>query len=94
MSGVAEQLKTSRKRIGMTQEQIASVLGVSRNYIAQIEMGKKIPSLRLLIRIAEVIKCDVHILIQGDPTLCEIRDKFRSDAQEVLQDLANSSHLS
>jgi len=50
-----EKFKRHRMRKGLTQTELARILGVDRTYINQIERGKKIPSLGLLERIAEVL---------------------------------------
>ena len=43
-----ERIKTLRKTLKMTQDEFSSHLGLSRNFIAQIEIGTKIPSARTL----------------------------------------------
>jgi transcriptional regulator with XRE-family HTH domain len=40
---------------GLSQTELAKILNVDRTYINQIERGKKVPSLNLLERIAEVL---------------------------------------
>ena len=49
-----ERLKELRKSLRMTQEQFADNLKLSRNYIAQIELGSKNPSDRTISDICRV----------------------------------------
>jgi len=41
-------LKEAREKIGKTQSQMAELLGISRNYLALIEVGKRPESTELL----------------------------------------------
>lgn len=41
-----ERIKKIRKSLKMTQEEFANVLGLSRNFISQVESGTKKPSTR------------------------------------------------
>ena len=36
-----------RRKMGLTQDKMASLLGISRNYLAQLESGRKPPSPRV-----------------------------------------------
>ena len=43
-----ERIKSLRKELGLTQEQFSEKLKLSRNFIAQIEIGTKVPSDRTI----------------------------------------------
>ena len=43
-----ERIKELRSRLGLTQEEFSSKIGLSRNFIAQIETGTKKPSERTI----------------------------------------------
>lgn len=45
------QLKRARLRSGLTQLEIASEVGISRNYYSEIENGKRKPSMDVLERL-------------------------------------------
>ncbi|MDY0300797.1 MAG: helix-turn-helix transcriptional regulator [Trichlorobacter sp.] len=49
-------LRELRKRSGLTQEQLADVLGIEQKHVSLMEHGKSYPSLDRLIRIAETLK--------------------------------------
>ncbi len=56
-------IKELRLRRKMTQEKLAEKTGISQNYLAIIEMGAKIPSLRVLMKIADSLQTKVKDLI-------------------------------
>ena len=43
-----ERIRTLRKNLGLTQEEFSAKIGLSRNFIAQIETGTKEPSERTI----------------------------------------------
>jgi len=45
-----------RRERGMTQQEFAQVIGISRSHLAAIETGRKLPSLDLLFQIARVLE--------------------------------------
>lgn len=48
-------LRAMRKRMGMTQEQLALEAGAERNYISLIELGRNSPSLRMLFKLCAAL---------------------------------------
>jgi len=53
-------LKALRQEQSLTQEELASILGVSRQTINSIETGKFDPSLKLVIKIARFFKTELE----------------------------------
>jgi transcriptional regulator with XRE-family HTH domain len=45
---VARNLRVMRKQKGFTQEELADVAGINRNYVGQIEREEKSPSVDIL----------------------------------------------
>ncbi len=60
-------IKCERKKLGLTQEQLANTLNVSSNYISAIECGKKTPKLEMFFKIADVLNVNLDTLA-GDNT--------------------------
>lgn len=52
------ELKRLRKSKGLTQQQLADKIGVTRANISGIELGKSHPSVPLAKRIASVLECE------------------------------------
>ena len=55
MNGLAER----RKRLNLRQEDVAAALNVTRIAVHNCENGKAYPSASKLIKLAEVLNCDV-----------------------------------
>jgi len=55
-------IKEYRRRYGLTQEQLANKVGVRRETIVFLEMGKYNPSLRLAYDISKVLKTKIEKL--------------------------------
>jgi len=60
---LARHLQKVRKSKGITQEQLAEKLRISQTYIGYLEIGYKIPNLKMLQRIADVLEVKVKDLI-------------------------------
>ena len=61
-----EKMKELREQAGLTQEQEAEKLNVSRSAIARWETGKGIPDISNLIAISELFNISLDELIKGD----------------------------
>ena len=59
---LAKRMQKLRKQQKLTQGQLAEKLHVSLNYLGKIETGRKVPNLRLLYKIAEVLNVKVQDL--------------------------------
>jgi putative transcriptional regulator len=64
MSGLINQLRALRESNGMTQADLATALGVSRQTIISIEQGRYAPSLDLALRLARLFGRTVEELFQ------------------------------
>ncbi len=60
-------LRDERKRKKITQEQLASRVGVSRQSINAIERGKYTPSTALALKISEIFNTTVNSLFELEP---------------------------
>jgi transcriptional regulator with XRE-family HTH domain len=66
MDRIGEKLHTLRTRRGLSIRQLAPELGVSDSYITQIELGKKTPSARLVLKIALFFNVSTDRLMRDD----------------------------
>lgn len=57
---VKNRVKVARVEKGLTQEQLASLVGITRQTIGLIEAGKYNPSIRLCLFISHVVEKKVH----------------------------------
>lgn len=76
---IGKNLRSIRNIVNMTQSEFASELGISQQMISQFENGKKIPSVRQLVHIAETYGvsldwlCDVSTEVEER---CSKKDMF------------------
>jgi transcriptional regulator with XRE-family HTH domain len=60
---ISKRIKKRRNDLGMTQEDLAEKVGVSRVYIGYVEQGRNTPSLEILEKIAKALKIKLSELI-------------------------------
>ncbi len=78
----AEQIKQIRKENGLTQEQFAEKLHVSRQAVSNWENNKNLPDIGMLILISEVFHVSLDQLIKGDTDMNNITEKIINDGSE------------
>lgn len=64
-----ETIKSKRIERDITQSELADMIGVSKTYIYLIESDKKMPSLKMIIKISRVLRYSVDELIGTDEKL-------------------------
>ncbi len=105
MAGIAEKLGRRlaffRKLRDMTQAELAEKVGLSNNFIALIESGKRAPSFETLEKLIEVLNVDVSQIFNFDElneyeTAEEIRERLNTYISDmkpedlsILVDLAD-----
>ena len=75
---LGKSIRHNREKIQLTQEQLAELLGVSSHYVYELERGLKLPSLTMLITLAEVFHCGI------DSMLSPVADKLENDELSTL----------
>ncbi len=61
---ILNRVREHRRAAGLTQEDLAKVIGVSRQTIISIERGKYIPSLPLALKIAAYFRCSTDEMFE------------------------------
>lgn len=76
MEHLAHRIRSERKRLGLTMEELAGKVGISRLTLQKIETGKSSPSVALLSEIAQNLNKSIVSLFEGaeKPTVF-IKDK-------------------
>lgn len=62
-------LKLYRKKLGLTQEQIAEQLGVSRQAVAKWERGETLPDIDNVIALADMYEVTIDSLVRNMATM-------------------------
>jgi transcriptional regulator with XRE-family HTH domain len=78
----ARNMKERRKKLGLTQCELASKVGVSTSFITEIEIGRKSPSFINISKIADALEAPEWSLFveRGE----KITKKSNSDAQLAI----------
>jgi len=64
-----ENLVRLRKRKGVSQEQLAEVLGITRQTISKWELNQSTPDLQYTVQISEYFNVSLDYLIKGEETI-------------------------
>lgn len=68
---IGDKIKQERREGGLTQSELAEKVGISRNYISDLENNRYVPSVKTLSKIASVLRIDLNFLIE----MSEIQNK-------------------
>ena len=77
---ISERLKQARTVSGMTQEQVAENIMVSRVTLSHWENGKTLPDIASLISLSDLYQIILDELLKGDPKMTE---KVKKDAKDL-----------
>ena len=71
---LAEIIKLQRKKLGLTQEELAEKIDLSTQHLSKIENGHSVPSLETFLKIIEILHIDLNLI---KPNTCITNDKNR-----------------
>ncbi len=77
---ISEKLKEARQKAGMTQDQVAEKIMVSRVTVSHWENGKSLPDIVSLISLSDLYSISLDELVKGDSKMTE---KVRKDATDA-----------
>lgn len=77
---ISERLKQARITRGMTQEQVAERVMVSRVTLSHWENGKTLPDIASLISLSDIYQISLDELLKCDPKMTE---KVKKDAKDL-----------
>lgn len=60
---LGQRLRQQRKKRGLTIEQLAEMIGLSKNYVSLMERGRKLPSMATLIKIVNSLHISADVLL-------------------------------
>lgn len=62
-------MKELRKKKGLTQTELADMLGIKQSTVAMWENGKSMPGTNTLIRLADILDVDMRTLAESFPKM-------------------------
>ena len=83
-----DRFKELRENLSLTQQKFADRLDISRNFVAQIEMGNKIPSERTIKDICREFKVNYEWLTEGTGEMF-IQNKRKSEIADFVGSVLN-----
>lgn len=60
---MGKKIKAIRKKRGLTQKQLAELLGVKQQNISDWERGERSPSVKNLKKLSEILNCQIDDLV-------------------------------
>jgi len=60
---LGEELRKARLAVGLTQEDLASKAGLSRNYVSLLELNEKSPTVETLTRVCNALHLKASVLM-------------------------------
>lgn len=66
---IGERLRNLRKEKGLTQKEISKRVSMDYSYIGKIERGEQLPSIKMLIRLSEILSMPIGYFFQEGPIM-------------------------
>jgi transcriptional regulator with XRE-family HTH domain len=93
VSYLGERIRTARKSVGLSQEDLGQILGVSDKTISAYEVGRAVPPLPKLLKLAEVTRRPVSYFSTETPSVkIEVEERLRlienllTEIKELLEE--------
>lgn len=88
---IGENIKSSRKKIGLSQKQLADKVNISRQYLCDIEHDRYNPSIDTLGLIAKGLETTAQKLMKDDMSVMDEIDELENDFKEIYKKLKKVS---
>ncbi len=86
----AERLRFTRKEKGLSQEEVAEILEVSRQSVTKWETGASFPEMKTMLKLASLLERDLDWLLYDEKTdnqdICEIRNIISPKERPAIPD--------
>lgn len=81
MAKIGRNIREQRMKKGLSQEELAERLYVTRQTISNYETGRSDPDVEMLTRLAEALDTDIQLLIYGEPKKRDMKQIRRAAAR-------------
>lgn len=81
---LGEKIKYLRKSKGISQEELATMLKINRNFLSRIETGKSDPNAGILKSIAQIFNVDLNSLLDINNSEEQGIDKIHNRKLQIL----------
>ena len=93
MSGINNRIKEIRQSKGLTQSQFSEIIGLSRNYIALIEIGERVPSDRTISDICREFNVSEEWLRTGEGEMFKPKSRNKELQEFLLRSVDDPSGI-
>lgn len=84
ITNLGEKIREQRKRLGMSQAELAEAVDIHEKQIYRIEIGKNSPSITTVLKIIHALKMDIRVLdINNLNNFNPIKDEIYSILEEA-----------
>lgn len=83
MMGFGENLMRSRKKSGLSQEEVAAKLGVSRQTVSKWELGETLPDIQQAKKLSTLYHMTLDELVELDLQVKEIQEVIEKTTEET-----------
>ena len=78
-------IQKQRKEKGLSQEQLAELIGISLSFMGHIERGTRISSVETLARISKALETDMHYIVFGCSSGYSVDSELLRELRELVQ---------
>ncbi len=87
VSYLADRIRNARRSIGLSQDELGEILGVSDKTISAYEVGRAIPPLPKLLKLAEATQKPISYFSEENPsTALDIDERLRA-VETLLEEI-------
>ncbi len=80
---IGKRIKECREKVGLTQEELAKLLGVSKGAIGNYESDASYPKIENMTKLFEILKTDANYLFQDEFNNYTSDDNVAHNLQEI-----------
>jgi len=81
-----KRIREERQKRNLTLEQLSEKCDISSNFLGQLERGKNVPSLKSLIRIANVLEVSIDGLLFENLEKISAQHYFSKQVEDITKD--------
>lgn len=75
-------LKEWRKKRGLSQQELANIMGVHQTMISDYEKGAQVPSVQRLIQLSQILNISLDELVLYE----KAHDKYNKEMQKMIEE--------
>ena len=75
-------LKEWRKKRGLSQQELANIMGINQTMISDYEKGKQVPSVQRLVQLSQILKISLDELVLYEKAHEQYTDKLLAMLEE------------